>query len=118
MLIFNDAMQRGVNIKHSNITNIILCGDEPRGNIQASGRFRYQVAEWIPSGWNEAHMWQIFGDGFCIPTNARRFYAVDIFGWPSWKTLRADLEIEMEVVSRKGFVEICRKNKRILDTGN
>lgn len=109
VLIFNDAMQRGVNIKHSNIANIILCGDEPRGNIQASGRFRYQVVEWIPSGWNEAHMWEIFGDGFCIPTNARRFYAVDIFGWPSWKTLRADLEIEMEIVQRKGFVEICRK---------
>ena len=32
-----------------------------------------------------------------------------IFGWPSWKTLRADLEIEMEIVQRKGFVEICRK---------
>ena len=32
-----------------------------------------------------------------------------IFGWPSWKTLRADLEIEMEIVQRKGFVDICRK---------
>lgn len=107
VLIFNDTLQRGVNIHHSRIRRVYVEHNEgdSRAETQAHGRFRYAMELFYMRDWQ--YWWkQYMPRHIQLLVGDKKFWH-RAMKFPTWKAWKEALErVGFAVATKKGVVDI------------